>query len=102
MSYSIGTLPSKTYQTTARGIETLSASVSVSLVDGDNIIDVNQTDIIITGVGFLAYQETGKVEICNASDYSLATKTIEQTNIDSWNSTSIQFDADLESLYPTP
>lgn len=63
---------------------------------GDELYELNETDIIITGNAFGATQGTGKVELGNNAVYASATK-VTQT-IDSWGATSIQFDLVIGAL----
>lgn len=60
-------------------------------IDTDEIITDDQENVVLTGKNFLSAQGTGKLELCNDSDYSQATIKVEQS-IDSWSDTSIQFD----------
>ena len=70
--------------------------LSVSDVDTDEIISNSQTNVVITGTDFESSQGTGKVELVENSDYT-GTK-VEQTSIDSWSDTEIQFDASAGAL----
>ena len=66
-------------------------NVQIISVDGDNIIDSDQTNVVIVGSDFISTQGIGKVEITDNIDYSASTKIIEQS-YDSWSDTSIQID----------
>lgn len=74
--------------------------LEITDVDGDEIITNTQANVVITGLGgFKATQGTGKVELVQNSDYT-GTK-VEQTSIDSWADTSIQFDCSAGALADT-
>lgn len=70
-------------------------------VDTDEIISNNQANVVVTasGGGFGSIQGTGKVELVQNNDYT-GTK-VNQTSIDSWSDTSIQFDASAGALADT-
>jgi hypothetical protein len=70
--------------------------LNVSDVDTDEIISNSQTNVVITGADFESSQGTGKVELVENNDYT-GTK-VEQTSIDSWSDTEIQFDASAGAL----
>lgn len=59
-------------------------------VDGDEIIGVTQTNVVITGSTFQSPQGTGKVEISPNNTYAAGGLVLQ--SIDSWADTSIQFD----------
>jgi hypothetical protein len=76
------------------------AYIDITDVDTDEIITNTQTNVVITSTGgFESTQGTGKVELVENSDYT-GTK-VEQTSIDSWADTSIQFDAAAGALADT-
>jgi hypothetical protein len=74
--------------------------LSISDVDGDNAIGNSQLNVVVNSSGgFEALQGTGKVELVQNSDYSGV--IVNQTNIDSWSDTVIQFDVTSGSLADT-
>lgn len=56
---------------------------------GDEFLNVYDTNEIILGGGFNPTQGTGKVELCDSSDYVSGTKVLQ--TVTSWSDTSIQF-----------
>ena len=73
--------------------------VQITDVDTDNIITNTQLNVVATGAEFEAVQSTGKVELVENFDYTGT--IINQTNIDSWSDTSIQFDVTAGVLADT-
>lgn len=64
--------------------------IGIGSIDGDNIVENSQLNVLITGAFFGETQGSGLVEIGDAFDYSISNK-INQP-IDSWTDTAIQFD----------
>lgn len=60
-------------------------------------VSIEDTNITITGTNFNTTQSTGKVELCQSSNY---TGRIVTQSIDSWSATSIQFDIVQGDLSP--
>lgn len=65
-----------------------SSSITVTDVDGDEIITSDQTNVVITGTGFKATQGTGAVTL--RQGIAVVTQPV-----DSWADTSIQVDAEI-------
>jgi hypothetical protein len=65
-----------------------STSITVTDVDGDEIITSDQTNVVITGTGFKATQSTGAVTL--RQGIAVVTQPV-----DSWADTSIQVDAEI-------
>ncbi len=63
---------------------------TITDVDGDNVVGNAQLNIVVTGIGFGATQGAGTLTLTQNSDGSGT--NVSQTNIDSWNDTTIQFD----------
>lgn len=71
-------------------VEAASAGVSITSVDGDNIVTANQTNVVIVGTGFgAAHTGSARVDIVDG------TTVVEVANYDSWSATSIQVDLQL-------
>ncbi len=73
--------------------------MTITDVDGDELIANTQTNVIISGASFLSPQSTGKVELVQNSNYTGT--IINQTSIDSWADDSIQFDVSAGALADT-
>ena len=67
---------------------------------GDEQLDVGDTNELVDGANFEAVQGTGKVELGDSSDYGAATKATQ--TIDSWSDTQIQFDPVFTGLTDGP
>jgi hypothetical protein len=75
---------------------TQDAAVQVTAID-DGRVDAGDTNQVITGSGFKTQNGTSRIDIGDSADYATATK-VQQTSIDSWADTSIQFDANISSF----
>ncbi len=76
------------------------AYIVITDVDTDEVIGNTQANVVVTSLGgFEATQGTGKVELVQNSDYSGT--IVNQTSIDSWSDTSIQFDVAAGALADT-
>lgn len=64
-----------------------------SISNALDLVDVGDTNLVITGNSFGVTQGTGKVEIGDSTDYTTATLVTQ--SIDTWSDASIQFDVDL-------
>ena len=72
------------------------AAVQVTGID-DGRVDAGDTNQVITGSGFKTQNGTSRIDIGDSANYATATK-VQQTSIDSWADTSIQFDANIGSF----
>ena len=72
------------------------AAVQISSID-DGRVDAGDVNQVITGTGFKTQNGTSRIDIGDSADYATATK-VQQTSIDSWADTSIQFDANIGSF----
>ncbi len=71
------------------------AFLSVTDVDGDEILNNTQTGVVISGLLFEAVQGTGTVELVENSDYS---GTIVSQTVTNWSDSSITIDFNAGSL----
>lgn len=63
---------------------------------GDELFELTETNIVLTGTTFQPTQSTGKVELVNSATYATGTKVTQ--SIDTWSDTSIQFDLVIGGL----
>jgi hypothetical protein len=75
--------------------------IIITDVDTDEVIGNAQTNVVVTASagGFESTQGTGKVELVQNANYTGT--IVNQTSIDSWSDTSIQFDASAGALADT-
>ena len=71
----------------------------VTDVDGDEAIDFDQTNVVVTGTDFESPQGTGILELSDNAVYATGTKVTQ--SIDTWADTSIQFDVTIGGLVAT-
>ena len=79
----------KTLYEHTRPADDYESEISITDVDTDDSITSTQTDVVLTGVNMGA--SAGKVYLANNSTLGFASIVVEQ-DLDSWSSTSIQFD----------
>jgi len=72
------------------------STVNVTSFD-DGRVDAGDINQIITGTGFKTQNGTSRIDIGDSADYATATK-VQQTSIDSWTDTSIQFDTNISAF----
>jgi hypothetical protein len=78
------------------GLQFTIDEIEITDINTDNIIGISQTNVILTGVSLGSIQ--GKLYLANNITFSLATITVEQTTINSWSDTEVDFDIDPGTL----